>query len=64
MEGIKFNLVEDQIEIEWDKDHPVWSKLNNMTKEEVEKFVIEAIKKGIDSESCCGNKCSRHKSRQ
>jgi len=35
--------------LEWDKDDPNWSWLNNMTSKEIQSFMEKAIKDGLDS---------------
>lgn len=34
--------------LEWDKEDPTWSFLNDMTSEEIQTFVEAAVKEGLD----------------
>jgi len=33
--------------LEWDQYHPVWSMFNNMTSEEINSLINDAIEKGL-----------------
>ena len=35
--------------LEWDKEDPRWSFLNNMTSNEIQTIVEEAVKAGLDT---------------
>lgn len=34
--------------LEWDQNHPVWSMFNNMTKEEINDYVNDALRIGLE----------------
>jgi len=49
--GLKIEENKDgSFTIEWERNHLVWGSLfNNMTQEEIEKFVIESIEKHLEN---------------
>ena len=49
-DSLKVHQNEDgTFSLEWDKDDPNWSWLNNMTSKEIQSFMEKAIKDGLDS---------------
>lgn len=34
--------------LEWDQNHPIWSMFNNMTKEEINDYVNDALRIGLE----------------
>jgi hypothetical protein len=48
-DSLKVHQNEDgTFSLEWDKDDPNWSWLNNMTSKEIQSFMEKAIKDGLN----------------
>lgn len=49
-DSLKVTQVSDgSFEIEWDRNDPRWSWMNDLTEEEVQTMMIEAIKNAVEN---------------
>ena len=54
-DSLKIDYDEDthQITIDWDKNDPNWSFLNNMSEEEIQQILITSLEELVDQDESC-----------
>ena len=54
-DSLKIDYDEDthQITIDWDKNDPNWSFLNNMSEEEIQQILITSLEELVDEDESC-----------
>ncbi len=55
VDSLKIDYDEDthQITIDWDKNDPNWSFLNNMSEEEIQQILITSLEELVDEDESC-----------
>jgi len=55
VDSLKIDYDEDthQITIDWDKNDPNWSFLNNMSEEEIQQILITSLEELVDEDEGC-----------
>ena len=54
-DSLKIDYDEDthQITIDWDKNDPNWSFLNNMSEEEIQQILVTSLEELVDEDESC-----------
>lgn len=58
-DSLKIQVDDGQVTLDWDRNDPMWNFLNNLTQEQIQDFVNESIKHGLQTTNLDGETDAR-----